>query len=140
VAVGLVDLVDAHPHEAGELEQGHPGRDRERRVCVTQRVTNNSRLTCKTAGKYQLTGQVSWAANATGYRYAGFRLNGGATYGTDTRMAVTTGSIETSQTTSTLLDLAVNDYVELIVLQNSGSALNVTTSDGGPGLMMGRVA
>lgn len=39
-------------------------------------VTNNSRLTCKTAGKYQITGFVQWPANATGFRQSRIVING----------------------------------------------------------------
>lgn len=39
-------------------------------------VTNNSRLTCKTAGKYQITSIVAWPSNATGYRRLAIPLNG----------------------------------------------------------------
>src|SRR5262245_22049217 len=38
-------------------------------------VTNNSRLTIKTAGLYIITGHVEFANNATGYRLGGLRVN-----------------------------------------------------------------
>src|SRR6266498_542252 len=43
---------------------------------IHDNTTNNSRLTCKTAGVYQISGQVEYAANATGRRELLIRLNG----------------------------------------------------------------
>src|SRR6266498_153432 len=39
-------------------------------------LTNNTRLTCKTAGVYEIGGGVEFAANATGVRSLQIRLNG----------------------------------------------------------------
>jgi hypothetical protein len=91
-----------------------------------------ARLTCPTGGDgvYAIVGQVSFAANATGSRQAFIRTNGatiqsrsiqvsaGATYGS----AVLT-SVQP-------IILSATDYVELMVLQDSGGALNtdVTTT------------
>jgi hypothetical protein len=38
MAIGAVDPLDARAHEAGELEEGDPGGDRERAVRVSERV------------------------------------------------------------------------------------------------------
>src|SRR5262252_6806646 len=43
--------------------------------------TNNSRLTAKYAGVYQITGNVEWAANSTGVRSLQIRLNGSTILG-----------------------------------------------------------
>ncbi len=87
-------------------------------------TTNNSRLTCKTAGKYLIVGGIRWAANATGYRVSIIKLNGITEIGENRFMAVTTGGSCTSCRTAAIRDLAINDYVELIAFQNSGGALN----------------
>ena len=42
-------------------------------------ATNNSRLTCQTAGKYLIIANIQWAANATGFRQLGIMLNGTTT-------------------------------------------------------------
>lgn len=89
--------------------------------------TNNSRLTCKTAGVYQITGHVEWAANATGYRNAVIRI-GGSTEIANQLVPAMTGGIVTGQTVTATYTLAVNDYVELVVSQNSGSSINVQSS------------
>lgn len=89
-------------------------------------TTDNSRLTCKTAGKYIIVGNVSIAQNATGYRSVGIRLNG------TTNIAyfeIPNGhaSRATWLSISSVYDLAVNDYVELMVEQGSGGNLLVNS-------------
>lgn len=89
-------------------------------------VTNNSRLTCKTAGKYQISGNVEWASNATGTRQLQVWLNGATDIGHEARQASTGGVM--SMSISVIYDLAVNDYVELRVNQDSGGGLNVNST------------
>lgn len=86
-------------------------------------VTNNSWLTCTVAGKYLITGQYAFAANATGLRIISIRLNG-ATYIAEASFAPVSGT-ETEVFLTTVYDLAVGDYVELIAYQTSGGNLNV---------------
>src|SRR5262245_8790974 len=88
--------------------------------------TNNSRLTCKTAGKYLIIANVGFASNATGYRSVAIRLNG-STYIASTQVTAINGAT-TRLAPSTLYALAVNDYVEAIVFQTSGGALNTEQS------------
>ena len=103
-------------------------------------VTNNSRLTCKTAGKYQITGIIQYDPNATGTRVAAIMLNGGAFIGYTQAQAVATAGQGTVVTAATLYDLAVNDYVELQAYQNSGGALNASLANNyAPTLAMVRV-
>lgn len=90
-------------------------------------ATNNSRLTCKTAGVYAISGNVSFAANATGLRELDILLNGATMIASKT-----VGNV--GGTVATIVDvgcdylLAVNDYVELRVYQDSGGALNVLST------------
>lgn len=103
-------------------------------------VTNNSRLTCRTAGVYQITGHISWAANATGARQLSIKLNG------TTFLAIALDPVASAaslliQGVTTLYQLAVNDYVELQALQTSGGALVVNASPNySPEFMMARVS
>lgn len=90
--------------------------------------TTTSRLTCRVAGKYIITTSLSWAANTTGTRVAQLQINGTTNIASDSRPAAATGGAGTDQTLTTLYELAVNDFVELIVSQDSGGALNVLTS------------
>lgn len=101
-------------------------------------VTNNSRLTCRYAGVYQITGNIIWAANNTGQRGCAIRLNGTTFLADSTNDTAGTGT--TNINVTTLYALAVNDFVELVVTQSSGGALNVNTSGNiSPEFMMVRV-
>ena len=85
-----------------------------------------NQLVCKVAGTYLIGCNVRWEANASGVRDVGIRLNG-STY--ITRVYMSAGaSINHMQSLSTVYDLAVNDYVEVIVGQNSGGPLDVQSN------------
>jgi len=100
--------------------------------------TNNSRLTCKTAGKYSIVGSAMFVSNATGLRGIRIYLNNStiiaklyiqAINGDTTPMAI-----------STIYDLDVDDYVELQSIQTSGGDLAVAYSaEETPEFMMQRV-
>lgn len=85
-------------------------------------ATNNSRLTCKTAGTYAIKANVSFASNATGYRRIQLLLNGATIIAVDSCPAVSGSSTEMS--ISCDYALAVNDYVEVRVYQTSTTSLN----------------
>ena len=88
--------------------------------------TNNSMLTCKTAGVYSISGHIQFEANATGLRLVGILLDGATTIAymgwSDVGASAIYLPLETKYT------LAVNQYVELVVYQNSGGALNIVKS------------
>lgn len=105
---------------------------------IHDNVIFNSRLTCKTAGKYLIVANVLWHSEASGMRYLRFNLNG-VTY-----IAVLIDSpIVASyfvQSFSTIFELAVNDYVELDVYQDSGVLLSVIAYyNASPRFMMQRI-
>jgi len=89
-------------------------------------VTNNSRLTCKTAGKYLIVGNVDWEGASTGTRALSIRA-GGSTIEASV-WSPPNGTNALRQSVSCLLDMAVNDYVELVAFQDTGSNKNVTSS------------
>jgi hypothetical protein len=92
-------------------------------------VTNPSRLTCKTAGRYLITGHVSFqTANATGVRELWVRLNGATKIAGQTGPGRGSGA-DTPVTVGTVYELAENDYVELIAYQDSGSAAAAKAQD-----------
>jgi len=96
-------------------------------------VTNTSRYTATVAGLYQVSCSLPWDPNATGVREMFFRVNNTTSTPGDRAQASTVATIMTSSTR--LLRLAVNDYVEVVVWQNSGGALNISSSYLiGPGL------
>lgn len=86
-------------------------------------VTNNSRLTATVAGRYIINTQIRWANNSAGYRIVDILLNG-TTLIARKQMSPNTAAA-TIATIATIYDLAVNDYVETRVFQNSGGNLNV---------------
>ena len=89
-------------------------------------VTNPSRLTVKTAGKYLIVANVWFAANATGIRIARIDVNG-LGYSIASTNAVGS-SYYTQFIVMHLHQCAVNDYIQLNVYQNSGGSLNLLTN------------
>jgi hypothetical protein len=131
-ATTAVDLVLAFNTEIVDTESNAAS-------TIHDTVTNNSRLTCRTAGVYQISGNVEFASNATGLRHLKIRLNGTTLIAFDLIGAVN-GAV-TIMTTTALYSLAVNDYVELLATQTSGGALNVnSTGNYSPIFSMVRVA
>lgn len=86
-------------------------------------VTNNSRLTCKTAGKYVMFGTFFFAADATERRAIGIYLNG-TTWISWSQLSATPSGVWAA-TVSCIYKLAVNEYVELKAWQNTGGDLVV---------------
>ena len=84
-------------------------------------TTNPERFTCTKAGTYLITGQVSFAANATGNRDALVRVNGTDYVGQMRLQAASSGS--TSVPVTAIVKLNVGDYVELCGRQYSGGSL-----------------
>ena len=89
---------------------------------------NNSRLTCKTSGKYVIGCSVNFDADPDGFRLLKVRLNGTTDIALVTANAVTTAGIGTAIAVETEYDLAVNDYVEVLVQHTAGAALNILVS------------
>ncbi len=88
-------------------------------------VTNNTRITIKTAGYYAIGGCVEWASNIVGARLLQIRKGGttilaSAVYNSD-QNGNAPGTVQTA------VYLAVNDYLELLVYQASGANLNTAT-------------
>lgn len=86
-------------------------------------VSNTGRLTAQKAGLYLISAHISWAINATGYRYVTIVLN---------RLSILAGATHKAvdpdydyQSLSTVYPLAANDYVEVQVRQTSGGDLAV---------------
>ena len=88
-------------------------------------VTNNSRLTCKTAGVYLITGHIRFEANTVGDRRVQIWLNGAAAIATQASVAT---AITCGLTVTAICNMAITDYVELTAYQTSGGNLNVLRS------------
>lgn len=91
-----------------------------------------SRVTAPWTGWYDCKGAAEFAANASGRRVLGLRVNG---VDPPVRVASQTSGSGTNpihlQAAATLY-LGAGDYVELAAFQNSGGALNVTASSFSP--------
>src|SRR4029077_8017961 len=96
---------------------------------IHDNVTNNSRLTCRTAGKYLITGFIPYGGNATGIRQCNIVLNGGGgIYLSLSGQTALTAADNCYLSTSAIADLIVGDYVELQAYQSSGGALATTAT------------
>ena len=104
-------------------------------------VTNNSRVHVRTTGKYEVSGQVYYATNATGTRSAEIRLNAAGAIGGGTRLSLNqqtaVSGVGTPATAPPIeAALSAGDYVEIFGTQTSGGNLNTA---GGSGLTFLRI-
>lgn len=90
---------------------------------IHDNVTNNSRLTCKTAGKYLIIATFRWEGNGAGTRMHIIKFNGITNYQRAGLDRLGTSKLQLSF--STVHPLAVNDFVEFWVKQDSGGALSL---------------
>lgn len=91
---------------------------------------NTSRLTAVYPGWYKADGAPAWAANATGRRLGGWKVNGSdvnASYG---GQQTTASGVCVSAARGILVFLNVGDYLEMIGRQESGGALSTTVGAG----------
>jgi hypothetical protein len=91
--------------------------------------TNPSHFTVPTGGDvgaWVLSGSVSFANNATGYRSVGIYKNGALTDAVAVVQAVTSGVLTAVAVVFVDSVPAVNDYYELLATQTSGGALSTT--------------
>jgi hypothetical protein len=89
-------------------------------------VTNNSRLTVPDgeAGLWDIEVAIAFASNSTGNRIVEI-IHNGATVIASARNPATGGGLFSSYTISTQYELAVSDYVEVQVFQDSGVSINI---------------
>ena len=87
-------------------------------------VTNNSRITIKAAGKYLFFTTFVWEQNIVFDRLQGFMKNGAADY-LSYSIQAGNSAFAIYTTLTAIASMAVNDYVEVEVYQNSGSSLNI---------------
>ncbi len=89
---------------------------------------NTSRLTATTPGVYLVFGHVEWIKDAgVGYRLLAIRWHD-TSAATDTYIASTRslpGTVNWQMSISTVYELDQDDYMELIVYQNTGGDLNI---------------
>ena len=85
--------------------------------------TTNGVFTVPAGGTYQITARVIFASNATGYRYATVRRNGGASKGL---LFDACSSERAFLNISDSLICDAGDTLDISVIQTSGGALDVT--------------
>jgi hypothetical protein len=104
-------------------------------------VTNTGRLTATVAGTYVITLDITWASNTTGIRYMYIRLNGSTLIAITKLPTSGQGGLNDWMHLSTIYSMAATDYVEAVVYQNSGGALNVVTAGNySPEFSMARIS
>lgn len=89
---------------------------------IHDNVTNNTRLTCTTAGVYVITGSVSMQSNAAALKGIRIILNGATVIAEESTTAADTDVF--TRTITTIYNLSATDYVELQVYHNTGVARN----------------
>ena len=93
--------------------------------------SNTSRLTVVTPGWYLVQGVAGFAADTVGVRQVGLRVNltgsSGSTEGQVNGNAVGGGQ-PTAKPCSALVQMAAGDWIELVVRQTSGGALDTETT------------
>jgi len=106
---------------------------------IHDNVVNNSRLTCRTAGKYLIVANIRLddAVNGTRFRVEIY-LNGITTIASQDFAVGATQLCHL--VVATIYDLAVNDYVETRSYQNSGDSQTITKlAAESPEFMMHRI-
>lgn len=92
-------------------------------------VSNTSRITIQTAGKYALFGCLAWAASALGkIRGSAIMLNGTTFIVVHALSVAWDVANAVVLPVSTVYDLAINDYIELMGFQDTGGNLNSVTA------------
>lgn len=92
-------------------------------------VTNNTRLTCKTPGRYHVFANLAYAISAVGViRAIHLQINGGNFIAAQYQPPIAGGALTTILGLSTIYDLIVGDYIECVAYQDSGGALNVNST------------
>jgi hypothetical protein len=87
---------------------------------------NTGRLTAPITGLYMVGAHAVFASNATGFRVIQLRVNGTTVIEYENKGAVN-GDV-TGVGARTLYQMAATDYVEVVVYQSSGGALNVSAT------------
>jgi len=82
-----------------------------------------TKLVCKTAGIYHITTNLTWNTDPNGHRLVLLYLNGATIIADTDHDAGAPGLV--AQHLDTIWELAVNDFVETMVYQDSGGALPI---------------
>lgn len=94
-------------------------------------VTNNSRYTAKTQGRFMFSGGVGYATSGAGSRWAYWSINGTALNGAS--QSLPGNVLRLAAPTMSGFFNGSTDYLELFALQNTGGALNTDVGTGALG-------
>lgn len=98
---------------------------------------NSSRITCITAGVYNIFGHVEWAPNSSGIRQVAIKLNGGSNAIVREQRVAGAISGVMAQTIQTVYALVAGDYVTLEILQDGVANLGTGLNPVGQGVVFG---
>ena len=87
-------------------------------------TTNTERLTVVTPGTYAISGHLTFAGNAVGYRQIAIRLGGSTYLAVHSTLSVGAND-STNLSIATVYNLAATEYVELCAWQDSGGTLAI---------------
>lgn len=98
-------------------------------------TTDTGRIYIRTAGRYELSGQVTWADNSGSTRRHRVRLNSGGSSSGGTLLLETyqdplNGTLTASPLPTIEHQLSAGDYVEVFAYQATGGSLNVVAGYG----------
>lgn len=85
---------------------------------------NPTRLTAKEDGYHLIQGNIGFSSNATGIRQVAVRLNGSTNILFNNKNTVGVG-FTTMVPVCVIYPLVIGDYIELMLLQNSGAAMTL---------------
>ena len=88
-------------------------------------VTTNSRITIVTGGLYVVTAHITFDSNVTGARALTLRRAGTTGIAEQVQPAEASGWFHQGMSIATVWRFAAGEYVEVVVVQDSGVALNV---------------
>lgn len=92
-------------------------------------VTNTSRITIPSSAKYLVFANIMWASNNAGTTYEmNLRKNGSTIHSWNQQKPGT--SSQQSMPFAIVLDLAVNDYLEIFMYQDTGGNLGILNTTG----------
>lgn len=92
-------------------------------------ATNTGRLTAVTAGWYLVAAQYGWGSHASSTRrIVGVRKNGGSAPTEGRSDTLSWGGSNGSVGITTMVQMSVGDYIEVVAYQDSGGALDTATS------------
>ena len=87
-------------------------------------ASDNERLIAPSDGKYLVVGQVEWQDSTAGSRWMQIVNQAGATQSTVGGPTVNATSVSMGQTIAVLIDMDEDEWVRLLVRQNSGGTLD----------------